>query len=109
MALMFHGNNAQDEVSHSHGLPSPGHNPLAEIDVCRRGLTKPLLDYYSSFTTSTSSSSPALGMKFYAVKKGFVPGIYLTWEACKEHVHCFKRSEFKSFKSLAKAHKYMVG
>ena len=27
--------------------------------------------------------------KFYAVKKGKVPGIYTSWDACKSMVHGF--------------------
>ena len=29
-------------------------------------------------------------MKYYAVKNGKVPGIYNTWDECKENIHGFK-------------------
>ncbi len=35
--------------------------------------------------------------KFYVVWKGRVPGIYLSWDDCKEQVHKFDGAKFKSF------------
>lgn len=45
--------------------------------------------------------------KYYAVRKGRVPGIYSTWDECKEQVTEFKGAEFKSFKLLEDAENYM--
>ena len=33
--------------------------------------------------------------KFYAVKKGKVPGIYTSWDACKSMVHGFPGAVYK--------------
>lgn len=46
-------------------------------------------------------------MKFYAVRKGRVPGIYHTWKECQEQVQGFSGAEFKSFTSKADAKGYM--
>ena len=35
--------------------------------------------------------------KFYAVKKGKVPGIYTSWDACKSMVHGFPGAVYKGF------------
>ena len=35
--------------------------------------------------------------KFYAVKKGRVPGIYTTWEACQKQIKGFSGAVFKAF------------
>ncbi|WP_286149303.1 RNase H1/viroplasmin domain-containing protein, partial [Thomasclavelia cocleata] len=35
--------------------------------------------------------------KFYAVKIGRKPGIYLTWDECKQQVDKFKGAVYKSF------------
>lgn len=45
--------------------------------------------------------------KFYAVKSGKRPGIYLTWEACKNEVHGFPGAVYKSFPTRAEAERYL--
>lgn len=47
-------------------------------------------------------------MKYYAVRKGKTPGIFLTWEDCKAQVHGFKGAEYKAFKSILDAEKYLL-
>lgn len=41
--------------------------------------------------------------KFYVVWQGKEPGIYKTWEACKEQVTGVKSAKYKSFPSLKQA------
>ncbi len=43
--------------------------------------------------------------KFYVVWRGFRPGIYNNWEACKEQVTGYERAQYKSFTSLEEARK----
>lgn len=45
--------------------------------------------------------------KFYAVKKGKKPGIYLTWAACKSQVDGFSGAIYKSFLTKEEAERYM--
>lgn len=45
--------------------------------------------------------------KFYAVRKGNKPGIYRTWDECKEQIHKFKGAEYKSFTSERDALNYI--
>lgn len=47
--------------------------------------------------------------KIYAVKQGRVPGIYLTWDACEKQVKGYKGAEYKSFKDVKEAEKYVFG
>ncbi|CEN87778.1 ribonuclease H1 domain-containing protein [Paraclostridium sordellii] len=44
--------------------------------------------------------------KYYAVKVGKKPGIYKTWDECKEQVNKFPGSIYKSFKTLEEAEKF---
>ena len=46
-------------------------------------------------------------MKYYVVRKGRNPGIYLTWEECKKQVDGFSNAEFKSFSSESEAREYL--
>ncbi|WEV51250.1 ribonuclease H family protein [Lactobacillus sp. ESL0731] len=48
-------------------------------------------------------------MKFYAVKKGRVPGIYRTWDATKKQVDGFSGARFKSFNEEADAIEFIGG
>ena len=45
--------------------------------------------------------------KYYAVKKGRIPGIYETWDECKEQTSGFSGPVFKSFQTLKEAEKFM--
>jgi len=45
--------------------------------------------------------------KFYAVRCGYIPGIYDTWAACQQQVRGYKGSQFKSFKSRLEAEQYL--
>lgn len=45
--------------------------------------------------------------KYYAVKKGKQPGIYLTWDACKKQVGGFSGAVYKSFSSKEEAEAFI--
>lgn len=47
--------------------------------------------------------------KFYAVRKGLVPGIYRTWPECEANVKGFPSAEYKSFRTEDEANGYMAG
>ena len=45
--------------------------------------------------------------KFYAVKKGRKPGIYMSWDACKAQVMGFPNARYKGFKTKAEAEAFL--
>lgn len=45
--------------------------------------------------------------KYYAVKVGRNPGIYLTWNECKEQVNSFSGTVYKSFTTRQEAENYI--
>lgn len=47
--------------------------------------------------------------KYYAVRKGKTPGVYLTWEACKEQVDGYAGAVHKSFTNMEEAQEYVNG
>lgn len=47
--------------------------------------------------------------KYYAVRKGKKPGIYLTWPECKKQVDGFANARYKSFTSRSEAEKFLTG
>ncbi len=50
-----------------------------------------------------------MAKKYYAVRAGKTPGIYLTWEDCKSMVDGFPNAKYKSFPTLAEAEKFLEG
>ena len=46
-------------------------------------------------------------MKVYAVKRGRNPGIYGTWQECREQVHGYGGAVFKSFDTMEAAREFM--
>lgn len=44
-----------------------------------------------------------MAKKYYAVKKGRVPGIYFTWDDCKKMIDGFSGAVYKSFASVEEA------
>ncbi len=48
-----------------------------------------------------------MASKFYAVRKGKKPGIYSTWDECKNQVNGFPGAKYKSFKTKLEANAYM--
>lgn len=47
--------------------------------------------------------------KYYAVKSGRTPGIYMTWEDCKAQVNGFSNPEYKSFTDVVEAAAFIEG
>lgn len=45
--------------------------------------------------------------KYYAVRKGYTPGIYDNWEVAKATITGFSGAEYKGFKTLEEAKAYM--
>ena len=41
--------------------------------------------------------------KFYAVRKGYVPGVYLSWDEAKNQVDRYRGAEYKSFDNYESA------
>lgn len=48
-------------------------------------------------------------MKYYAVKRGTVTGIFTDWETCRTAVEGFPGAEYKSFKTKKEAESYLSG
>lgn len=50
-----------------------------------------------------------MASKYYAVKKGKTPGIYLSWDDCKKMVDGFPGAVYKSFKTIEEAEQFLHG
>ena len=47
--------------------------------------------------------------KYYAVRQGKLPGIFLTWEDCRKSTEGYPGAVFKSFQTLEEAKDYLEG
>lgn len=47
--------------------------------------------------------------KYYAVKNGLVPGIYLTWGECQQNINGFSGAVYKSFDTQEEAEQFLNG
>lgn len=45
----------------------------------------------------------------YAVRAGYKPGLYYSWEECRKQVHGFSRAEFRGFNTVDEAREYLSG
>lgn len=50
-----------------------------------------------------------MAKKYYAVRVGKTPGIYLTWDDCKAMVDGYPGAKYKSFGSIAEAEAFLEG
>lgn len=50
-----------------------------------------------------------MAKKYYAVRIGKTPGIYLTWDACKAMVDGYPGAKYKSFTNLEEAESFVQG
>ncbi|MDE7434461.1 MAG: ribonuclease H family protein [Lachnospiraceae bacterium] len=50
-----------------------------------------------------------MAAKYYAVRIGKTPGIYRTWEECKDMVDGYSGAQYKSFPSMEQAREYLSG
>lgn len=50
-----------------------------------------------------------MAIKYYAVRNGKKPGVYMKWEECKAMVHGFPGAVYKSFPTRAEAEKFVQG
>ncbi len=48
-------------------------------------------------------------MKYYAVKKGRVPGVYTSWDACKQQIDKYSGAVYKSFSDKERAITFVEG
>lgn len=46
-------------------------------------------------------------MKYYAVREGFKPGIYTSWDECKAQVNGYSNAKYKSFATRKEAEAFM--
>lgn len=61
----------------------------------------------TAIATMGNSKNPAA--KFYAVRAGHTPGIYLDWETCRGNITGFRGASFKSFLTRKEAEDFVAG
>lgn len=49
----------------------------------------------------------AKAKKFYAVRKGLIPGIYTSWGECQQNINGFSGAEYKGFSTREEAETFL--
>ena len=49
-----------------------------------------------------------MAKKYYAVRVGKMPGIYLTWDDCKSMVDGYPGAVYKSFTNIEEAERFLA-
>src|SRR5262245_40616319 len=62
-------------------------------------------EYHGEGEMTMKSSKSA----YYVVRSGHKPGIYRSWEECRQQVEGYSNAEYKRFKSLDDAQHYASG
>src|SRR5262245_27444363 len=62
-------------------------------------------EYHGEGAVTMKSSKSA----YYAVRSGHRPGIYRSWEECRQHVEGYSNAQYKRFASLDEAEHYLAG
>ncbi|XP_041661411.1 ribonuclease H1 [Cheilinus undulatus] len=65
--------------------------------------------FRAALRTVRSVDDMAKGKFFYAVRKGFKPGVYTSWDECKSQVDKFPAASFKKFASEKDAWMFIRG
>lgn len=48
-----------------------------------------------------------MAKKYYAVRKGLTPGIYLSWADCQKNISGFSGAEYKGFETIGEAEEFL--
>ncbi len=64
---------------------------------------------YNAYMFLKIGQEKKMAKKYYAVKKGRTPGIYLTWDDCKAMTHGYPGAIYKSFTDKAEAEQFLDG
>lgn len=94
----------------SQGTPKERPRDEASDDVSKDyGRSKPRSATYPSTKSKIKDPKPLQKKvrKYYAVARGYSPGVYKTWEEAKRQVNGFRNAMHKSFKTKAEARAYV--
>ncbi len=100
----FASNKGYGTAKHYEGLRTLGKTPIHRLTFLRK------FDEDQSTghrTAADKETAVAKGKKVYAVRKGRMTGIFMTWDDCKAQVEGFAGAEYKSFADPAEAMAYL--
>ncbi|SPO03421.1 related to ribonuclease H1 [Cephalotrichum gorgonifer] len=103
--------------SYSYGAPLSALTAAAATAAAHRynmsssaGKKRPLVSSSSSGSTPQKKRRTDPNMqKYYAVRTGMRPGVYLTWDECQSQTTGFKGASYKSFLSIEEAQAFVAG
>ncbi|KAG0579403.1 hypothetical protein KC19_4G095900 [Ceratodon purpureus] len=101
------------DVEYRRSIPSTGgyeSRGCTRDCACREcATTRERVKVFPSDSGTGSKQKLGFKSKFYAVRRGRVTGIFLSWEDCNLQVCRFRGAEFKAFGTLEEATSYLTG
>ena len=101
----FAGNKGYGTAKHYEGLRALGKSPIHRLTFLRKFDEDQSTKHRPAKDKETSEV--AKGKKVYAVRKGRMTGIFMTWDDCKAQVDGFAGAEYKGFSDPSEAMEYL--
>ena len=78
-----------------------------DVEKTKRKYADARIKTYEDIASAINEVRPPESSKIYAVKRGFIPGIYFSWDDCKKQTDGFSGPIFKSFKITEETLKFI--
>ncbi len=104
----FAGNKGYGTAKHYEGLRNLGKTPIHRLSFLRKFDEDQSTKHRPVKSDAVKENAEvAKGKKVYAVKKGRMTGLFMSWDDCKAQVDGFAGAEYKSFADPADAMAYL--
>lgn len=104
----FAGNKGYGTAKHYEGLRTLGKTPIHRLSFLRNFDEDQSTKHRTAKADAVKENAEvAKGKKVYAVKKGRMTGLFMSWDDCKAQVDGFAGAEYKSFADPAEAMAYL--
>ena len=104
----FAGNKGYGTAKHYEGLRNLGKTPIHRLTFLRKFDEDQSTNHRPSKGAGTDKETAvAKGSKVYAVRKGRMTGLFMSWDDCKSQVEGFAGAEYKSFADPQDAMAYL--
>ena len=105
----FAGNKGYGTAKHYEGLRTLGKTPIHRMTFLRKFDEDQSTKHRTAGTAGADGETIKLakGKKVYAVKKGRMTGLFMSWDDCKAQVDGFAGAEYKSFADPQDAMAYL--
>lgn len=103
----FAGNKGYGTAKHYEGLRAFGKTPIHRKTFLKKFDENPETGHKTAKKDEGGREAAEMAKKVYAVRKGRMTGLFMSWDDCKAQVDGFAGAEYKSFADPAEAMAYL--